>query len=414
MKPFFSKQWNEIILFRSKTPHSATFISCCAFFVLTAVLFFLPDKQKLYVDEKAHYSQIIAIVNGRFKMVDQASMLPGYHFLMAGIALLFKTVNITFFRFISILIGSITIYYSLKLWAHLNGRLNMRNALVFISFPTIAPYFFLMYTDILSLLLFIAALYYGLKKKYQLSVLLGILNLGVRQSTFFWYIFSFVLIFLMHYPVLKLEFLKEYFKKSWLFIIGIILFIAFVIVNKGVAIGQKEMHPGSSIHLGNIFFYLFLIGLFILPFRVKKVRELNYIHYLTIALVFLIYLFNFHSTHPFNLFDTTYFLRNDILRFATSSLYAKFLFFIPICAGILIMFQFYEENRKVFFIYVIFGALSLLPIWLIEQRYYFIPVMLLFLYGIKDDSKTYNSMIFGYMMVSLLLLYVMFNNLYFI
>jgi alpha-1,2-glucosyltransferase len=383
-----------------------------AFACLSVVFLVLPGKRGLYVDEYVHYRQIAKYFNGNFQQESQLTTLPGYHALMAALAIICNKLNVTFFRIISVIIASITIACFSKLYHKINAKMDLPKVLAFALLPIIFPLYFLIYTDILSLLLFILSLLTGLNKRYRLSALLGIFNLVVRQNTIFWYIFTFVVVYLTNYPIPSWEHFRAYLKKSWLFITGILLFIAFVLVNKGVAVGDRNMHPGNSIYLGNIFFFLATLGLLVFPLKPVRLDQISGKRYLIIASIFIPYCFFFEVTHPYNLIGTDFFIRNAVLNFVTTSALIKVVFFIPIAAGLLVLFRFSDTNPNIFWPFVVFGTMSLLPSWLIEQRYYFIHFAVVFLYGL--EGSIYGRFTLAFVFFNALLLYGIFTSWFFI
>jgi len=55
-----SKLTNKIILFYTTKHRSPIIIGCCTFLILITILYFLPGKQKLYINEDTHYHQIVS------------------------------------------------------------------------------------------------------------------------------------------------------------------------------------------------------------------------------------------------------------------------------------------------------------------------------------------------------------------
>jgi alpha-1,2-glucosyltransferase len=328
-----------------------------------------------------------------FSLDDRLTTLPGYHLLFALVGSTFHTADIGFMRFISIILASYTVLIYYKLKKVIFPSLKLADVYSFLFFPLFFPFFFLLYTDILSLALFLSSLYCGLNRRYNLSALLGFLNLVVRQNTIFWYLFTFSALFITHYPIINVDAFWNYLKKSWSFIVGMFIFVIFVIINKGVSNGDKSMHPEFSIHFGNVFFYLFLIGIAFLPSIIKglTIKELNYRHFILTGIFFLVYYYTFNVDHPYNTESPDRFLRNDILLFVSGNEIYRMLFFIPILLGVLLFSTFQKNYPKIFTLYIICGILSLIPSWLIDPRYYFIHITILFIYGTnykKDVALT--------------------------
>jgi len=221
---------------------------------------------------------------------------------------------------------------------------------------------------------------------------MGILSLFIRQNNIVWLAFMCVFI---HFEKYNFEFSVKIFQKSirdyWIFIIGFILFIIFLIINKGVAIGEKLMHPSFLFRTGNIFFMMFLFFFLFLPLNISNFQKIiqhikkNKKFIIIIAIVFSIYMLTFVNDHPYNYYLPRYFIRNRILLYFNSTFVLKTLFFIPIAYS-MFSISVTKLHRKSFYILYPTTLIFLLPSWLIEQRYYLIPFTLFILFK-KEESK---------------------------
>lgn len=386
------------------------------FVFLLLVYFFLPEKEILRVDENIHYWQIVSFLTGDFKVMDKLTTLPGYHLFFALLGFIFRTGSVVAFRIISVFIAALTVAMLSAVDRSVNGRISYNKVVLIVFFPIFFPYFFLIYTDILSMFIFLSSLYLGFKKHYQMAAFLGILNLMVRQNTFFWFIFTFALLFVTHYPLSYRDFIN-YIKKGWMFIFGIVVFILFIIINKGIAVGDRSMHPGTTFHLGNIYFFLILTGLLICPFKITFIKP-GYFkthHYLIIIVILIIYWNGFKITHPYNFLGDGFFVRNEFLRIISGNVSMKGLSSIPMTAAVMLFIRLYQSNAKVFFLYFLFGILTLVPSWLIEQRYYCIHFILLVIYGFREGFPKYSpAVLLAYLGLSLFLVHSIFINSFFL
>jgi len=96
-------------------------------------------------------------------------------------------------------------------------------------------------------------------------------------------------------------------------------------------------------------------------------------------------MFTFVNDHPYNNNWSSYYIRNKILIYFTSTVVLKTLFFIPIAYSILSI-SVTKLHRKSFYILYPTTLIYLFPSWLIEQRYYLIPFILFILFK-KEESK---------------------------
>jgi alpha-1,2-glucosyltransferase len=290
--------------------------------------------------------------------------------------------------------------------------------------PILFPYFFLVYTDVVSALLVLLSLYALLNKKNDLAGIMVILSMVVRQNNIIWLFFMCLFVYFEYYQSspglafskqglkIKLDnnLLKQYIKECRWFFIGIFFFLIFVILNKGVALGDRANHPPFSFFLGNIYFILFLFFFLFLPTNISNFsRIVQYIkkHKQVIFFVivgFVFYLYTFNITHPYNhggsLGEHNYFfLRNVILRFFTSNIYMRLLFYLAVAYSILSLMV-TKLSRKSFYLIYPITFLYLVPSWLIEQRYYIIPFVLFLLFKEKSSKLVELLTVVCYMALS--------------
>ena len=366
------------------------------FALLFAILFtalFLIRNTPLKVDEQDHYPQTVSYGNGDFSKPYVISTLTTFHALLAAISKITGITSISFFRTINLFFALIAIIVFGFASKHLNKKISILNILQFSFFPIIFPYFFLIYTDVLSLLMILCALLFLIREKYQWSGIFSIFACLVRQDNIVWLGFFLVLSFVNIYGFkLKIKDIYNHLLKFWSFSVGIILFIIFVIINKGIAINDKSMHPAFSFYLGNIYFLLFIFFILFIPLHVanhKKIIALFKRYKLIIAAIvsfYFLFLLSFSNDHPFNYQWGNYFLRNKLLIFFNSSVINKTVFFILITYSALSLCV-TEFKHKNFYLLYVFTFLFLIPSWLIEQRYYFIPLSLFLLF--KKEEKNW-------------------------
>lgn len=377
--------------------------------IFVIFLFTLIPHNELFVDENPHYEQIINFIQGDFNLNPDLTTIPGFHIIYYVLSSIFGISSIIFFRIISFLISILTIYIFYLLLVEIKSTDKNNKIIQFIFMPILFMFFFLIYTDVMSLLFVLTSLLFAFKNKINLSSFFGLLSILIRQNNIMWLLFIFIFVLLRNefsflekrksfkqkvitlIEFIKLNYLKL-FKKYFLFILTGILFIIFVIINQGVALGDKEAHPTFSLHTGNIFFMLFLFFIIFLPTIIQHLNYFfkdfknNYFKFISIGLlIFIIYILTFINNHPYNIDWGDYFIRNRILIYFTSTLFLKTIFFIPILISIysLSKMKFYFNKYLIFLISIIY----LLPSWLIEQRYYIIPFTMYLLFIKKEKSK---------------------------
>lgn len=359
--------------------------------VFLFVVFYFFRGIKLQVDEMDNYPQIINFINLNFTL-GEISAVPGYHALVAVIAKLFGCTSVGALRAISLVFSFLSVVVFYFIAGKLSGEPAFIKTLHYFFLPILFIFFFLLYTDVLSLLLVLLTFLLVLKKQYHLAGVAGILSMAVRQNNVMWLGFFVLYIFFENYSLrFSTAVLKEYFKKIWVFVLAFMLFVVFVYLNGGVAVGDAKAHPAFKLSAGNIYFFLFCFFFILLPLNIYNLTAIwrfiksNKIVFLLLPLLYIVYLFTFQNDHPYNNIAEGYFIRNKILTYVNSGYWQKSIFFIPVaCAALSICVT--PLLKSTFFLLYPFTILFLLPSWLIEPRYYLIPFVL-FLLCRKSTSK---------------------------
>ncbi|MDO8508965.1 MAG: hypothetical protein Q7S27_04745 [Nanoarchaeota archaeon] len=363
------------------------------FLILTFIgsFLYIADKN-LFVDEEVHYLQIKRFMSGDRGVYDIITVIPGYHYFLSVIGKTFDFYSEGQIRLVNATIGFISIFVFLLLTFKIEGKRGWRKGLEYAFFPILFPFFFLIYTDVLSLLLVMAMVYFTLIKRYSIAAIFGILSFFVRQNNVVWMGFALFLVYFQRNGMkIKFSGIGETIKNCWVFILGLAISVLFFIYNGGFSAGDKAMHEGG-IFLGNIFFFLFLFFFlfFFLNisniFRIKEFTRKNKWIWILLIGIFIIYMKFFVVDHPYNFLGKDYFLRNIILQEFISGIWIKACLFIPIAYSILSLCVI-KLKKKEFYLIYLFSFISLLPMWLIEQRYYLIPFTLFILF--KEESKNW-------------------------
>lgn len=360
-------------------------------------------------DEKENYQQILNFTNGDYRLLE-ISALPGYHACMAILSKLTGLSSLFAMRCITVIFGiiSVSVFYLLAL--HLHPESTIIRTVQYLLFPAIFIFYFMLYTDILSLLLVMLMLLFALDKRFVLAGLFGILSMLVRQNNVLWVAFIPALIYYETFNwTISINKIISIIRQTWVFFICFALFIIFFIVNKGVAVGDASMHPAFLFSTGNVFFSLFCFFIFFLPMHVENIPKV-FAYFksskwpLLISLfLFMIYWFTFKNDHPYNQIATYYFIRNYILVKFTSSAPLKFLFFLPMLYTFW-SFVIIPLSKKSWNIFYFFTVFFLLPGWLIEQRYYIIPFVLFMLFRKEQSVLCERITILYYILILCLLL----------
>lgn len=390
--------------------------------------------REFLADESSHAWQIDSFFRNDYQILPHLTVIPGYHFLLAELQTLFHNDTTAFKRLISVLIGLLSTGFFFALQGREHPQVSPVNKTWQFAFnPVYFPFFFLIYTDPLSLLLILAALYFGRTKRYFFMGLSGIFSLLVRQNNIFWIGF---LIFLTlreaginwRRPLKSVQKnLIAIIKINWLNLIAGAGFLTFLISNGGVALGDRTQHPSFAFHTGNLYLALILTVIIYLPFFLSRFPEIlrtgkKWLGEKLSALIFglslvggsLFFWFDFEVTHIYNRYPQYWwFLRNIFLHAAENNLWLKGAFLFALIYGILALIATPFRSQSLKIAFFTFSALTLLPSWLIEVRYAIIPIALFQLYRQEADRSTEVLQSVWQTALSFILLSTVFHTVYF-
>jgi alpha-1,2-glucosyltransferase len=278
--------------------------------------------------------------------------------------------------------------------------------------PLLWPFYWILYTDIPSLILTLLSLFLFEKQRYALSAFACLISLLFRQHNFFWVLLIWLmameqtgciknLISIFHggaqsFTRKSISVMIKCMTSSGMYLKPIISFLVFVYINNGIALGDRESQQFSGIYPLQIFSCLFILGLILLPLHISNSRQiLKYLKnhlWLTVfmGVLFVIYMKTFKIEHAHN-FQSDYFLRNWLLFFLDGHFWYKVVAFGLIAFSLLSLIVTPLRNRFYYWLYPV-TLLALLPVSLIEQRYYIVPFAFLMLFR-KPKSFTIESIL---------------------
>jgi alpha-1,2-glucosyltransferase len=335
------------------------------------------------VDENIHFDQIVRLASGDWSLNPVLTTLPGFHAMVA--APIWAAGGATTFhvRLVVFLLSLATIGVFHALSVVLQPEHAGTRTLQFALLPILFPQFFFIYTDVTSLLFVLLMMLAAAHRRYRVAGVLGLLSCLVRQNNVIW------LAFAMFWSYLRDEGwtwrpLARSLGRYWTFMATGVGFLLFVAVNQGqVALGEDVgSHPLGSLYFTNIFFLLFLSCFLFLPlwwgYRHHILARLrSWWPWLGLLALFPLFWLGFINDHPHNTERGDYFLRNAILIYFSSTPIRKLLFFVPVAvAGFCLAAVPLQRPWRLLYPFTI---LFLLPEWLVEQRYYLIPLSLFLL-----------------------------------
>jgi len=344
---------------------------------LMGVCFLIAKSMELRVDEANHLGQIQRYLAGNYVTTSTAS--GGFHATAATFAWLTGRSGREEIRLFVLLISGVTILTFRTLVKSFEPQASTVRTLQFALFPLLFPFWFLIYTDVLALLLLLLAVLALTRDRFHLTGMLAILSVAVRQTYVVWLAMLGVWTAIVN----SAGTLRQLARRGMSFGIAAALFLLFVLVNDGVAIGDRDSHPDMELHTENLLFMLVCFFLLFLPLIVSRLPQIARLHpavLIGVGLSSVVLFFGtFRVDHPYNLNVITQdvFLRNAMLQAMTSSTLGRVATSAAITLAALSLFVIRLRQPVHYLIYP-FAALSLMPVWLIEQRYY-LPVFALFM-----------------------------------
>lgn len=384
--------------------------------LLMFMLAYLPNQP--IADELIHLPQIQSFMSGSLTLNGIVAMPPGFHYSISSIAGILKLQNLTELRAIN---ATIALICPILFWIYLRldgAQYPTIRSTQFLLMPIIWPFFFLLYTDISSVLFLLTNLIL-IKRGYLISTaVICTISLSFRQNNIFWIALLWAIsIHAISHPLLStnkssqitletFKKLKQSLKKTIVFLLPFSAFALFIYLNGGVAMGNKDLHQASGLYPTQIFFCLLVLWIVLLPLHIHNlsaifsliVRHKSIV--IGLALLAILYKFSFDISHPYN-FPSDYFIRNWILHRLKDRSTWFLLAFLPMAWALLSIAITPLKNPAYYWLYPI-TLLSLLPVHLIEQRYYIIPLTLFLLFRAPIARSWELALIAWVMLLSIL------------
>ncbi|XP_028601725.2 dol-P-Glc:Glc(2)Man(9)GlcNAc(2)-PP-Dol alpha-1,2-glucosyltransferase [Podarcis muralis] len=454
---------------RSEAYYFSAALSCA--FLASCLLFSALNRQQRspYMDEAFHVPQAHAYCEGRFQQWDpMITTLPGLYLVSVGIvkpaAWLFGwsgtiVCSTGMLRFINLLfsIGNFYLLYLLFCRMHhkkaASGFQRILSTLTLAAFPTLYFFTFLYYTDTGSTFFTLFAYLMCLYGNHKTSALLGFCGFMFRQTNIVWTVFcggsvvaqklseawkaelskskeqknspakgSFselirLFRFLQAY-LMSLKNLTTLFLLTWPYIMMVLVFFTFVVLNGGIVVGDRSSHE-ACLHFPQIFYFLSFTLVFSFPHLVTPGKMVNFLrsvqkHFLrysilTTVSLFLVWKFTF--AHKYLLADNRHytfyiwrkiFQRHELVKYILVPVY--------IFAG----WSFTDalKSKSVFWNLVYFLCLFVVtvPQKLLEFRYFILPYIIYRLnIPVPSLSKLFLELAF-YILVNVVTFHIFLNK----
>ena len=317
--------------------------------------FFLVIQKPLYVDEITHFSAISNFCKSNYTYPPWLTTIPGYHFF-GGLFGSLTSCTESSIRFFNLLLSFVSIGVVFYLSKALGTKYRKEKVLAFALLPILLPFFFLIYTDVMSLLFVLLTFYFSVKQNYLLGGVFGLLSFVVRQNNVLFILFCAAYVVFDNRFSWKKIISVDQIKKVLPYIVILIIAGAFFVKNGGFAIGDRAQHPAFYIGFMNIYtalFFLFWlnlpehifnlkkIGRFISGLGTKKVLALIGLF----ALFFIFFILTFKIDHPYNNYEIYWhFFRNKVVHLFDSSIILRAVFFAFVAFFLLVLGTLYLQN----------------------------------------------------------------------
>ncbi|MEI6222863.1 MAG: hypothetical protein WCP97_08940 [bacterium] len=342
---FFLSKARKLAIFSS--PSGKQFFPVVVLFITittVSILSLLLLTNTVAINDEIWYMRVISDVQRfdffSYTITQIVTSLPGYLYTIGLISMALGITSLNGLRVLSfvMVVGNIPLFYLLV--RQEEQQAGLLKTLQFYFLPILFPFFFLIYTDVFSVMFILGMFYQIMKKRYNTAGVVGLLGMMIRQHTIVWYGLAFVLAYLR----------EEGWKWSWIefrqmkrfasFIVGFAAFIAFVVVNKGVSVGDRYMHPTFSFHIENIYFALFLLFFLSLPSQImhwKQHLQLmeKRLTWFGITVVVAGYILFFRVTHPYNIVSGVW--RNHLFWLIQQHVYLHILFLLAVIFAFLFL-----------------------------------------------------------------------------
>ena len=355
-------------------------------------------------DEFFHFPQIILFKSSNYLIFPYLTMPPTYHLVVGKMAQVLEINSLSEIRVVSAGISFMSVILA---WTFLNfekSKFSLLQSIQLFASPLLWPMYWVLYTDIPSLIPILLSLILFIKNRYLYSSVICLLSLFFRQHNIFWVILIWIMAIDQSFYLGRYDYIfkksekykRSFFKKIYEvfriflrstgpYLIPISGFLIFIYLNNGIALGERHLQKFDGIYPLQIFSFIFVLGLVLLPLHLSNLQTIFLIfkrHYwiatLFIVVLFFLFMKTFKINHPYN-FPSDYFLRNWLLYYLDGHFWLKVASFGLITLSLLSIIATPLRYRANYWLYPI-TMLALLPVSLIEQRYYIIPFTLFMLF----------------------------------
>lgn len=338
-------------------------------------------------DEWVHYHQIARFRGGDFTVLVQwLTTIPGYHWAVSVVLYLFGADSSTAARVVSAAfgVGAVVAFFALRRETHCADA--QRATMQFAVLPIVFPFFFLVYTDVLSVALILAATFATSRHRHLFAALILTASVGVRQNNVLWAGLLAVWAIGPLWTADRRSFFVRWREVARIvgpYSIPVVAFLGYWAWNGSVTYSnsQSAMHPAAAFHAGNPYFALFLLSL-LMPLHViaglvafvrKALARPGW--WLWPLFVFALFRLTFSVDHHYNHIALDVNIRNAWLMLVKDQAWAWWIFGAAATAAATALSAMPMARTGGGWM-MPFSLVYLAASWLIEPRYSFIPLAL--------------------------------------
>jgi len=354
----------------------------------------LAEARRSVGDEWVHKAVIDRFKEGNWTVDPKLGLttLPAYHAAMAVLTMPAGPDSLLGLRIVSTVFSLLALIVVFLLLQHLPPPQRLVRSLQWFFLPVMLPYFILVYTDMLSLLLVLTMFLAADRRRFALAGLLGLTSLLVRQNNIIWLALLQGMIYVQHHGfVLSTRAVIHNLKTCWSFVVGAVLFVAYVLLNRGVSLDDPVNHPSFRLYSGNVLMCVFVAGILFAPLLLRRIpqglaiaRKQIWVWPL-LAAGAMLFLFAFDLTNPYHRAMEAL-LTNKVATYAQLFMHYRIAFLIVLLGTLLLLCAVPLREKWHYLIYPA-TVLFLAPSWLIHARYFIIPFTLFTLYRRPAEPK---------------------------
>ena len=358
-------------------------------------------------DEDVHRFQMNLFVQGQYELFEHVTVLPLYHWVVAMLAKWTGLTSLSGFRLIHMVFAAGVIPAFYLLCRALYPQQAATRTLQFMFIPLLFPLFFVTYTDLPALMFTLLMLERTLRQKYLWAAVFALVAVAMRQPNIVWAGFAGGLIALQvaremsvglrpglrhglrnglsggEPGVMAPGCMLAVLGRAKYLLLVLLLFVGLVAWNGGVALGDVEQHP-VSLNLSNLYFCLMVAFVLFLPFNLGQLGNIGRLlrsHWWLLPVLFAcfaVYFYTYEHPHKYNSPELEFYRHNVFIHYTSDFTTIRVLAFIPMAWMVLsyVTAARASDYSAEMVLMLPFVVLSVVPLPLIEPRYYLVAFSL--------------------------------------